>query len=71
MKYSARDPRQCLVLQRSDVYAATNNKASTVSAKKFAFKLTRRNEAGVYTAVVPPNMALQPGDTIAIGERWF
>src|SRR5437868_3855858 len=38
MKYSARDPRQCLVLQRSDVYAATNNKASTLSAKKFAFK---------------------------------
>ena len=23
------------------------------------------------TAVVPPNMPLQPGDTLVIGERWF
>lgn len=43
----------------------------TPRAKKFAFKLTRRNEVGAVTAVVPPNMPLQPGDTLVIGERWF
>jgi polysaccharide export outer membrane protein len=43
----------------------------TPRAKKFAFKLTRRNEVGAVTAVVPPNMPLQPGDTLLIGERWF
>jgi len=43
----------------------------TPRARKFAFKLTRRNEAGAVTAEVPPNMPLQPGDTIVVGERWF
>jgi len=43
----------------------------TPRAKKFAFKLTRRNEVGAVTAVVPPNIPLQPGDTLVIGERWF
>ncbi len=43
----------------------------TPRAKKTAFKLTRRNEVGAVTAVVPPNMPLQPGDTLVIGERWF
>jgi polysaccharide export outer membrane protein len=43
----------------------------TPRAKKFAFKLTRRNEAGVMTLVVPPNAPMQSGDTLVIGERWF
>lgn len=43
----------------------------TPRAKKTAFKLTRRNEVGAVTAVVPPNIPLQPGDTLVIGERWF
>jgi polysaccharide export outer membrane protein len=43
----------------------------TPRAKKTAFKLTRRNEVGAVTAVVPPNAPLQPGDTLVIGERWF
>src|SRR5579871_856444 len=43
----------------------------TPRAKKSQFKLTRRNEAGAVTAVVPPNISLQPGDTVVIGERWF
>jgi polysaccharide biosynthesis/export protein len=43
----------------------------TPRAKKTAFKLTRRNEVGAVAAVVPPNMPLQPGDTLVIGERWF
>jgi polysaccharide export outer membrane protein len=43
----------------------------TPRARKFAFKLTRRNEAGAVTAEVPPNMPLQPGDTIVVAERWF
>jgi polysaccharide export outer membrane protein len=43
----------------------------TPRAKKSAFKLTRRNEVGAVAAVVPPNMPLQPGDTLVIGERWF
>lgn len=43
----------------------------TPRAKKTAFKLTRRNEVGAVTAVVPPNVPLQPGDTLVVGERWF
>jgi len=43
----------------------------TPRAKKYAFKLTRRNEAGAISAVVPPNTPLQPGDTVVVGERWF
>jgi polysaccharide export outer membrane protein len=43
----------------------------TPRARKAAFKLTRRNEVGAVTAVVPPNTPLQPGDTVVIGERWF
>ena len=43
----------------------------TPRAKKSQFKLTRRNEAGAVTAVVPPNISLQPGDTVVVGERWF
>jgi polysaccharide export outer membrane protein len=43
----------------------------TPRAKKFAFKLTRHNEVGAVAAAVPPNMPLQPGDTLVIGERWF
>lgn len=43
----------------------------TPRAKKTAFKLTRRNEVGAVTAVVPTNVPLQPGDTLVIGERWF
>lgn len=43
----------------------------TPRAKKTGFKLTRRNEVGAVTAVVPPNIPLQPGDTLVIGERWF
>jgi polysaccharide export outer membrane protein len=43
----------------------------TPRAKKTAFKLTRRNEVGAVTAVVPPNVPLQPGDTLVVSERWF
>jgi polysaccharide biosynthesis/export protein len=43
----------------------------TPRARKSAFKLTRRNEVGSLTSVVPPTMPLQPGDTLVIGERWF
>jgi polysaccharide export outer membrane protein len=43
----------------------------TPRAKKTGFKLTRRNEVGAVSAMVPPNMPLQPGDTLVIGERWF
>jgi polysaccharide export outer membrane protein len=43
----------------------------TPRARKTAFKLTRRSEMGVMTTVVPPNMPMQPGDTVVIGERWF
>ena len=43
----------------------------TPRAKKTVFKLTRRNEVGAVTSVVPPSVPLQPGDTLVIGERWF
>jgi len=43
----------------------------TARARKNAFKLTRRNEAGAITVVVAPNTPLQPGDTVVIDERWF
>jgi len=43
----------------------------TPRARKSAFKLTRNAEMGAITSVVPPTVALLPGDTLVIGERWF
>jgi polysaccharide export outer membrane protein len=40
-------------------------------ARRNAVTITRSGEFGQTRIVASPQLPLQPGDTITIGERWF